>query len=265
MSETSQTGSGPELRVRRQWPTVGRIGGRILLVHGLGEHSGRYEHVGDWFASRGYPVFAFDLPGFGASGGPRAFVESFDTLVEAVTDEFARLPDDAPRILYGHSLGGLIALSVALTAADKPDRLVLSAPAIDASVPGWQRASAPFLAKVLPKLSLPNPIAGEQLSSDPAVGEAYFADPLVHTKATTALGAAAFGQMAWVQAHLAELSVPTYVLHGSDDTLVPAAFSAPLAAVPGVKRRLWAGLRHETHNEPSWEDVLADVLEWLDS
>ncbi len=265
MSQVTHSGSDDTLRTRRQWASTGRVAGRILLIHGLGEHSARWEHVGDWFAARGYPVWSFDLPGFGESGGHRAFVRSFDEYLVAVSEELGRLPTDAPRIMYGHSLGGLIALSHALTSTDPAEKLVLSAPAIDANVPAWQRSSAPFLAKILPKLALPNPISGGQLSSDPAVGEAYFADPLVYTKATTALGAASFGQMAWVQAHLAELAIPTYVVHGADDTLVPAAISAPLTNLPGVMRRLWPGLRHEVHNEPQWEDVLSGVLEWLDS
>lgn len=265
MTEPTFTGSGDDLRAHRKWRSTGRIAGRILLVHGLGEHSGRYEQVGAWFADRGYPVTAFDLPGFGASGGHRAYVPSFSAFTDAVAEEFEKLSTDAPRILYGHSLGGLIALSYALTDHPRPDKMVLSAPAVDATVPGWQRASAPLLARFLPKVALANPIKGEQLSSDPAVGEAYFADPLVYTKATTALGAASFGQMEWVQAHLAELSVPTYVLHGSDDSLVPPSFSAPLGDLPGVTRKLWLGLRHETHNEPAWQDVLSGVLEWLDT
>lgn len=264
MSDPILSGTGDDLRARREWPAPGQPSGHVLLVHGLGEHSGRYEHVGAWFAARGYPVSAFDLPGFGLSGGHRAHVEKFTTYLDAVTEEMARLPTDGPRILYGHSLGGLISLSAALLADDRPDRLILSAPAIDATVPAWQRASAPLLAKLIPKLALANPISGDQLSSDPAVGEAYFSDPLVYTKATTALGAALFAQMAWVQEHMAELTVPTYVLHGSDDTLVPASVSAPLGGVPGVTRRLWPGLRHECHNEPAWEEVLTEVVEWLE-
>lgn len=263
MSEPILVGNGALLRARREWPTPGDATGNILLVHGLGEHSGRYEHVGEWFAARGYSVSAFDLPGFGLSGGHRAHVETFQTYLDAVAEEIDLLPTDAPRILYGHSLGGLIGLSAALSLTDKPDRLVLSAPAVDATVPAWQRASAPYLAKIFPKLALANPISGDQLSTDPAVGEAYFADPLVYTKATTALGAALFAQMEWVQSYLAELAVPTYVLHGTDDTLVPPAVSAPLGGIPGVTRKLWPGLRHECHNEPSWEEVLTAVLEWL--
>ncbi len=265
MTEPTYTGSGDTLRARREWPAPGRVSGHILLVHGLGEHCGRYEHLGEWFAARGYPVSAFDLPGFGVSGGHRAYVKDFSVYLEAVTEELDRLPSGAPRVLYGHSLGGLIALSHALSADVKADRLILSAPAIDATVPGWQRALSPYLARIMPKMAIPNPIAGEQLSSDPTVGEAYFADPLVYTKATAALGAALFGQMAWVQSHLAELAVPTYVLHGSDDSLVPAAVSAPLGGLPGVTRKLWPSVRHELHNEPVWEDVLSDVLEWLDT
>lgn len=237
----------------------------LLLIHGLGEHSGRYEHVGAHFASAGLAVSALDLRGFGGSGGRRAFVASFAEYLEDLelpVEEMLGSPQ--PTILYGHSLGGLVALTYALWGRRAPDLLVLSAPTLDAAVPGWKRVAARVLGRLAPAAALPNDISGDQLSSDPAVGEAYFADPLVVTRTTARLGAEWLKAMAKARAALAHLTVPTLVIHGSDDTLVPPTISEALAAVPGVHRVVLSGLRHECHNEESGAAALAEVGAWID-
>jgi len=237
----------------------------MLLLHGLGEHSGRYEHVGAHFAAAGLAVSAVDLRGFGGSAGRRAFLRSFQEYLDDLTpavDDMLRHPE--PMILYGHSLGGLIALAYALWGPHAPDLLVLSAPSLDAEVPAWKRLVARLLAHLAPTVALPNDIRGDQLSSDPAVGEAYFADPLVVTRTTTRLGAEWLKAMARARAALAELTMPTLVIHGGDDTLVPPPISEPLAAVPGVQRVVFPGLRHEVHNEAGGTVALAEVGAWID-
>lgn len=237
----------------------------MLIVHGIGEHSGRYEHVGEFFTEAGFAVHAFDLPGFGRSGGRRAHVESFDLFLDVVEERLAAVGlDGRPTVLYGHSMGGLIALAYCLSQRQPPDFAVLSAPALDANVPTWQRKGAPLLGRIVPKLPVASPIDGEQLSRDPAVGEAYFADPLVVTSTTAALGSELFATMDATRPQIGQLTVPTYVFHGGADTLVPPQFSAPLQDVAAVTRRLWPSLRHEAHNEPEYRQVLGEVLAWLD-
>ncbi len=223
---------------------------RMLLIHGLGEHSGRYEHVGDFFATRGIDVTAFDLRGHGASGGERIDIESFEQYLDDVSAVFDQIPADLPQIMYGHSMGGLIALSYGVSARRQPDLFVLSAPALSAQVPLVLRWGVKILTRVKPGLRVANSIKGEQLSRDPAVGAKYFADPLVETKGTARFGTTLFAQMDSVRGEYAKLTKPTLVIHGADDTLVPPQASAPLAALDNVERKLFAGLRHETHNEP---------------
>ncbi|MGH8927236.1 MAG: alpha/beta fold hydrolase, partial [Acidimicrobiia bacterium] len=166
--------------------------------------------------------------------------------------------------LLGHSMGGLIALEYALSDRPRPDLMVLSAPALGGGS-AWQRAVAPILARLYPTLSLPTRITGDMLSRDPAVGEAYLADPLVSSKATTRLGAAIFAAQDRVLGALQGLSVPTLVIHGEQDSLVPTVSSQPLASVPGVERRVLSGLRHEMFNEPEGPEVVAEVIEWINS
>ncbi len=237
----------------------------MLIVHGLGEHSGRWDHVAEFFVGRGYAVTGFDLRGHGQSGGARVHVDSFAQLVEdldAVADGVGR---DRPWVLYAHSVGGLIGTHYLTSAHRRPDAAVLSAPALDDELPALLHAAAQVLGRVTPKLSLSNSIDGAQLSRDPAVGEAYFADPLVQTKATARFGLEGFNAQEAARASLHEIDVPTLVIHGAEDRLVPPMASAPLAAVDGVERKLYPGLRHELHNEPEGDQVLSDVADWLDA
>jgi acylglycerol lipase len=166
-------------------------------------------------------------------------------------------------VLFGHSMGALIALTYACSCRPAPDLLVLSAVPLDASTPAWQRILAPVLSRIAPTLLVANPISGDQLSHDPAVGIAYFADPLVQPRSTARLGAELFRAMKRARSELDQLDVPTLVIHGGADTLVPTAVSEPLAAVTGVERRVLPNLRHETLNEPEGPEIVASIVEWL--
>ena len=160
-------------------------------------------------------------------------------------------------------MGALIALNYACSDRPAPDLLVLSAPPLAARVPAWQRALVPVLGRVAPNMVLANPIAGEQLSRDPAVGVAYFADPLVQPRSTARLGAQFMSAMRLAGKELDRLKVPTLVIHGGADTLVPTSVSEPLGRLPGVERRVLPGLRHETLNEPEGPEVVAGIVDWL--
>ena len=254
---------GTPLHVRH-WPPSGEPWARVLIVHGIGEHSGRYERTGRLMSEAGLDVHAFDLRGHGLSGGRRVYVRRWDDFLDDVEVRLAALPQPGlPVVLFGHSMGALIALTYACSDRPAPDLLVLRAPPLQARVPGWQRALAPLLGIVAPTLVLSNPISGDQLSRDPAVGVAYFADPLVQPRSTTRLGAQLFSAMKRARSELARLDVPTLVIHGGADTLVPTEVSEPLGTLPGVERRVLPNLRHETLNEPEGPEVVAAIVEWL--
>ncbi|MGC8634822.1 MAG: lysophospholipase [Candidatus Limnocylindrales bacterium] len=264
---SSETGTvvardGVVLRTRH-WAPDGEGWARLLLVHGIAEHSGRHERTGARFAGAGIDAWAFDLRGFGGSGGPRAFVRRWDDYLDDVADRLAGLRDGRPLVLMGHSMGGLIALTYAESARPAPDLLVLSSPAMSAGVPAPVRLLAPLLGRVTPMLRLSNNLRAEQLCADPAVGEAYFADPLVVPRSTARLGAELFAAIQRSHRDLGRLHVPTFVTVGSADTIVPPAGSEPLGALPNVERRVYPGMRHETFNEPQGEQVVADILAWL--
>jgi alpha-beta hydrolase superfamily lysophospholipase len=236
----------------------------VVIVHGLSEHSGRYRHVAAALAEQGLDIFAFDLVGHGISGGARTYVENFAGYhrdVEAMLSE-AR-STRLPVALLGHSLGGLIVLDYVLSGRPAPDLVVLSAPALDARVPGWKRGAALVLSRIAPRLRIANGIRGDQLSQNPSVGEAYFADPLVTTQTTTRLAGEILAAMRRVQSRLSRLTQPTFVIHGGADTVVAPETSASLGELPNVERILYPALRHEVLNEPEGEQVLSLVITWL--
>lgn len=237
---------------------------RMLIVHGLGEHSGRWEHVGDFFANREIDVTAFDLRGHGASGGDRVDINSFDEYLDDVEVVFDEIPNDVPRIIYGHSMGGVIAASYGISRRTQPNLFILSAPALHAAVPAPVRLAAKVISRVRPGFRMENSIKGEQLSRDTKVGEKYFADALVNTKATARFGALFLAQMEYLQENYQGLRQPTLVVHGAADPLVPPQASAPLAGLANVERKLFPGLRHEIHNEPEQDEVLGFIAHWLD-
>jgi alpha-beta hydrolase superfamily lysophospholipase len=167
-------------------------------------------------------------------------------------------------VLLGHSLGGLIAASYALDGAPAPAFLVLSAPAVDSEISTVKRVMARLLGKVAPTRELDNGIRGDQLSHDPAVGERYFADPLVYPRTTLGMGRLALTAQASVRHRIHEIAQPTLVIHGGEDTLVPPPISVPFAAIPHVERIELPGLRHETFNEDGGAVAIGNVADWIE-
>lgn len=249
----------------RDWDPTGTIKADVVLIHGLGEHSGRYARTGSLLAEAGYRVRSFDLLGCGASSGERADIARWSLFLDQVEGNLdAVRTKGRPLILMGHSMGGLIALDYALSERPSPDLLILSSPAL-AGGKRWQRSIVPFLARLFPTLLLPTKITGDQLSRDPRVGEAYFRDPLVQTRASTRLGASILATQHRLLAGLGKLNIPTFVIHGGEDALVPTGASEPLAAVEGLVRKVFPDLRHETTNEPEGPEVVAHIIEWIES
>jgi acylglycerol lipase len=260
----------------RHWPAdeaeaggawAGAPWASVVLVHGLGEHSGRYEHVGDQLAAAGLDVYAYDHRGQGGSDGRRGDVERWsqfhDDLGERLTGARAAA-GGRPVVLYGHSMGGLIVAGYCLSTRPKPDLAVLSSPGLDDTLAAWKHTLAKVASRILPTLSIPNGIDGETISRDPSVAAKTVDDPFCVKTSTTRMGAAAFAEQDRVRAAAPQgLGVPTLVLHGLDDGLVPAEASAGFEGAPGVERRTYPGLRHELHNEPEGPEIVDGIIAWL--
>ncbi len=266
---------GTDLLVRH-WPAdeaeaggawAGAPWASVLLVHGLGEHSGRYEHVGDQLSAAGIETWAYDHRGMGGSGGRRGDVERWSQLHDDLAERLAAVrgaSSDRCVAIYGHSLGGLISAGYLLTDRPKPDLAVLSAPALGSAIPAWKRSLAGVIAKVRPTFDIPNDIDGTTLSRDPSVAAKTVGDPLCVQSSTARFAVEAFREQERVLAAVpGGFGMPTLVLHGEADRLVPTDASAVLATVPGVERRTFPELRHELHNEPEGPAIIDDIIAWL--
>jgi alpha-beta hydrolase superfamily lysophospholipase len=258
------TADGTELRTRH-WPAVDPWA-YVLIIHGLGEQSGRYEHVGEHFASAGIEAFAYDHRGNGGSGGRRGDIDRWSTYHDDLEERLAAVraaSDGRPVVLYAHSMGALIAAGYLLSVRPRPDLTVLIAPGLYTTLSAWKQRLAPIVAPILPTLSLPNGVPSHTLSRDPEVGRRVKADPLNGRTSTARFAAEALREQARVRVGAGSIGGPTLVLHGLDDRLVPPSASAVFEDAPGVERRTYPGLRHELHNEPEGPQVLDDVVVWI--
>jgi acylglycerol lipase len=258
------TADGTELRTRR-WPARDPWAS-VLIIHGLGEQSGRYEHVGEHFARTGVEAFAYDHRGNGGSGGRRGDVDRWSRYHEDLEEQLATVraaSDGRPVVLYAHSMGGLVAAGYLLSDRPRPDMTVLTAPGLDSTLSAWKQRLAPIVGRIVPTLSIPNGVPSATLSRDPEVGARAKADALNGQTSTARFGAEALREQARVRADARSIGGPTLVLHGLDDRLVPPDASAVFEGAPGVERRLYAGLRHELHNEPEGPAILDDVVAWI--
>lgn len=262
------TRDGVSLRTRRWEPSEEPWAG-LLIVHGLGEHTGRYERTGSILAAAGILVHGWDLRGFGGSGGPHCHVERWEDHLddmEAALDRLRIALPGRPAILLGHSMGGLIALDQVISGRPRADLLVLSAPAVTDALAPWKHRLVPILDRILPRLRLPSGITSEDVCRDPAQAAADACDPLVDRSGSVRLGRFGFDAQRRVAARLAALErmpTPTLVVHGADDTVIPVASSEAIGRLDGVTRRVLPGLRHEVFNEPEGPEVVTEVVTWI--
>lgn len=243
----------------------------LLLVHGLAEHSGRYQNVVEYFVPRGYAVYGLDHPGHGKSDGVRVYVEGFGDYLQPIETYLGMIRawhSDRPVFLVGHSMGGLIAAVYLLEHQEQFRGAVLSAPAVKVSdsVSPLTIAIGKLLARLLPQAGI-LALDSSAISKDKAVVSAYINDPLVYTgKVTARLGAEMLAAMQRVTAEAETLRLPLLLLQGSDDRLVDPAGARMLyekARSTDKTLKVYPGLYHEVFNEPEREQVFADMEAWL--
>lgn len=264
------TADGLELHLRRwQNPSAPRVW-TFVLVHGLGEHSGRYLRFAEWFTEQGATVYAMDLRGHGRSGGPRGHAPSLDSLVDDIDRAVVRAREESggPVVLVAHSFGGLLGIVYATRHPERLDRAIFSAPAlkVKAHVPAWKRAIGKVLPKVAPKASLSNEVDPGILSHDPAVSAAYTGDALVHNRISAGLYSSTFAHGEEFIAHAGDLKVPFLLLHGAQDQLIDPTGSQRFFARATAPERafiLYPGMYHEIFNEVEQEMVFQDIESWL--
>ena len=269
-TESHFTGARGHSLLRRTWapPEPSLL---LVLSHGFAEHSGRYDHVGSWFAAQGCAVSAHDHQGHGRSEGVRCHVRRFGDYLDdlEIALRTARTQHaDLPVFLIGHSMGGLITAAFARERQPDVAGAVLSAPALalGRDIPRAKLAIARILRWVAPSLAMASNLDPEGLSRDPEVVRAYTEDPLVETRMTASLAAGLLDAVRQTAGGAADVKVPLLIQHGEDDPLCPVEGSrAFCAAATETKARLitYPNLRHEIFNEPEQETVFEDLLAWL--
>ena len=241
----------------------------VLLVHGLGEHAGRYTHVAQRLHAEGFGVRAYDQFGHGKSSGPRGGLPSALRLLDdlaLVADDTRRAHPALPLVLLGHSLGGLVTASFVARAVRPVDALVLSSPALDPGLNAFQHLLIATLSWFMPDLCVGNGLDANHLSHDRAVVQAYRSDPLNHDRIGARLARFLADEGTHVQAAAPRWRVPTLLLYAGADRLVkPAGSRAFAQAAPTrvLTSICYEPLYHEIFNEQDAEPVLAALGTWL--
>lgn len=256
----------------QSWQPDGAPRAVIVVVHGVAEHSGRYERFAKHFVEHGFAVFALDHPGHGRSSGTPGhvgrfgeYIQSLDQLCSTIAEE----KPDIPRVLLGHSMGGLISTSYLLQNQDAFLGCILSGPAIktDVEPAAFQMNLIRFLSRALPRVGALQ-LDSRGVSRDPGEVERYVEDPLVYNgKLSARLVAELFDEMQHVQSEASRITLPLLILHGGADSMASpdgSRFLEERVTSTNKTLEIYPGLYHEIFNEPEREQVFDDILRWLD-
>jgi alpha-beta hydrolase superfamily lysophospholipase len=248
-----------------------KLRGVIIVVHGLGEHAGRYDHVAQQLNAWGFAVRGYDQCGHGESGGARGSLPSdtrlLDDLADMVDSTRSRMPKGLPLIILGHSMGGLVVGRFVSLGLRKVDGLVMSSPALDAGMNAFQKFLVSILPKIAPDLRVGNGVKPQYISHDPAVVAAYKADPLVHDRISARLAHFIADAGPQTLALASHWTVPTLLLYAGDDRLLNPQGSRDFAAAAPkdvVTAQCFDTLYHEIFNEQDAAPVFAALKQWLD-
>ncbi len=253
----------------RHWPLQGAKA-VVCLVHGLGEHIGRYDHVAKYLSAHGIASVGFDHQGHGRTVGKRghtlgleSMLDDVDNLLEMAGMEYPEIPV----FLYGHSMGGNVVLNYVLRRNPAITGLIATGPWI--RLPKQPSKVLVVFAQAMNlvwhNLTQNNGLDVNGLSNDPAVIEAYLNDPLVHNRISVRTGYELLGGAKFLDVFTGTMPCPTLLMHGGDDPLTSPAGTEDFAKrnPENVTWKKWHGLKHEIHNEPQQGEVLAFLVNWM--
>ena len=255
----------------QSWQPKSKSKAVICLVHGIGEHSGRYIHVANRLTQAGYSFIAFDLRGHGKSPGPRGHTSSYEalmldisSLLKVANRQFPQLPS----FLYGHSLGGNLVLNYTLRHKPQIKGVIATAPwlRLDFEPPVFKVILGQIMNKIWPSFSQVSGLNTKALSHDPEVVKAYENDPMVHSHISARMFISVYQSGRWALEHAAEFSLPLLIMQGGADKIISSKASSEFASKIPQKCtfKIWDGLYHEIHNERQREEVFDFLIKWLD-
>ena len=245
--------------------------GVCCLVHGFGEHSGRYDDsVIPWLISRGWAVLCFDLVGHGRSAGKRGHCRGYSQLMEQLTAAYSMARKDHPNLplmLYGHSMGGNLVLNFVIRGLGKPDLLIASSPYLRLafSPPAWKWWAGKLLWKIWPSITMPSGLDPKAISSQPEEVKAYLADPLVHDLVSPNYSFPVIEAGEWALENASRYNLPTFLAHGTSDRIIdPAGSETFYQESTRAELLLLEGGFHELHHDKVRSDYFSALGDWLD-
>jgi len=249
-----------------------RAKGTVVLVHGLGEHSGRYRDFAEFLVSKGWEVRLYDQRGHGKTPGIRSYVEHFQDLVDDLGKVIQTAREDTGKkpFLLAHSFGGQVAINYLAGHGKEVQGAILSSPNIQLAMKVFwlKRFFGKYLSKVLPSVSIPNDVNPKLISHDPKVVEEYQRDPLVQSRITLRLGDELLENLDKVPAMARQMKLPILIFHGSADGITSVEGSKKFFQnVPSKDKslKIYPDFFHETLNEIGRKEVYQDVLDWLNA
>ena len=243
----------------------------IILIHGVGEHIKRYNHLAESFSSEGIGFLGVDLPGHGKSDGKRGHISGYSTyreLIGTLIDVSEKTYPGVPVFLYGHSLGGGIVLNYLVHEKRKIKGAIITSPWLRLSFEPdkVKLALAGFMRHIMPGLLQPTGLNASHLSHDQVVVDNYSKDPLVHDKISVNLFYETIAAARFTLANSADITIPLLLMHGSDDMITSPDASREFAGKNSNSViKIWEGGYHELHNETFKSDVFAYTIEWIKS
>lgn len=241
----------------------------VILVHGLGEHIRRYQHVAGVFRDNGIGFIGLDLPGHGKSQGRRGHIKSYSVLkdmLDIMMKSASQTFPGVPVYLYGHSLGGGIVLEYIIKNKPKIKGAIVTSPFLRLAFepPRIKLILASVMKYIFPGLIQPSGLNASHISHDMDVVNAYKSDPLVHDKVSVSLFDSAIKAARYSLGHAGEMNVPLLLMHGSDDQITSPEGSREFASKSArTELKIFEGGYHELHNEPFKKEVFDYILNWL--
>lgn len=257
----------------QRWQPTNTVRATVLLTHGVAEHSECYHNTAESFATQGFDVWSWDLPGHGKSYGQRGYVSSFSEYMERMLNVLTKIreltPADRPLVLFGHSLGGLITFQFGLLNPDfKATAYCLSSPAfgVKIEVPFYKDQAARILVHLAPKLTIPHQIIYEDLSRDTDLIKTYYKDPLRHSKYSAPLYLGTLEAMQSAKEKAQEFKKPILIQAAGQDRIVDTLATQELFPLLGSnhkKMKIYPESYHEIYNDTNKQEVIDDLLHFL--
>ncbi len=243
----------------------------IVIIHGMGEHSGRYKHVAKKLTDNNFGVIAFDHFGHGKTSGKRGHNPNYNAVLESIVkliDKAENIFNKKPMFLYGHSMGGNAVINFALRKSNTLKGIIATSPMLKLAFqpPAWKLTAGKLMQKIAPSITLPSELDASHVSRIKNEVDKYINDPLVHDKISPNFSLSFFDAADWAIQNASKLKTPMYLLHGTDDKIIDYKGTEAFSKNSNqATLKLYKDGYHELHNDLCAKEVLNDIVDWSKS